>query len=117
MRNALRATTLLLPIALAWRRRARRRRMARKAVLVTGASSGIGRKITERLASNGFFVYAGARAQKDLDDSERHSERAGDSAGRHRREPTSPPPSPRSRRRAADCTASSTTPAWSSSRR
>ncbi|MEP6833619.1 MAG: SDR family NAD(P)-dependent oxidoreductase [Gemmatimonas sp.] len=39
-----------------------------KAVLVTGASSGIGRKITERLASNGFFVYAGARAQKDLDD-------------------------------------------------
>ena len=41
---------------------------ARKAVLVTGASSGIGRKITERLASSGFFVYAGARAQKDIDD-------------------------------------------------
>ena len=41
---------------------------APKAVLVTGASSGIGRKITERLASKGFFVYAGARAQKDLDD-------------------------------------------------
>jgi NAD(P)-dependent dehydrogenase (short-subunit alcohol dehydrogenase family) len=41
---------------------------APKAVLVTGASSGIGRKITERLASRGFFVYAGARAQKDLDD-------------------------------------------------
>jgi NADP-dependent 3-hydroxy acid dehydrogenase YdfG len=41
---------------------------ARKAVLVTGASSGIGRKITERLASQGFFVYAGARSQKDLDD-------------------------------------------------
>jgi NAD(P)-dependent dehydrogenase (short-subunit alcohol dehydrogenase family) len=39
-----------------------------KAVLVTGASSGIGRKITERLASRGFFVYAGARAQKDLDE-------------------------------------------------
>jgi NAD(P)-dependent dehydrogenase (short-subunit alcohol dehydrogenase family) len=39
-----------------------------RAVLVTGASSGIGRKITERLASHGFFVYAGARAQKDLDD-------------------------------------------------
>src|SRR6478672_13573547 len=39
-----------------------------KAVLVTGASSGIGRKITERLAANGFFVYAGARAQKDIDD-------------------------------------------------
>src|SRR6185295_12583564 len=39
-----------------------------KAVLVTGASSGIGRKVTERLASQGFFVYAGARAQKDLDE-------------------------------------------------
>ena len=39
-----------------------------RAVLVTGASSGIGRKITERLAARGFFVYAGARAQKDLDD-------------------------------------------------
>jgi len=39
-----------------------------RAVLVTGASSGIGRKVTERLAANGFFVYAGARAQKDIDD-------------------------------------------------
>src|SRR4051812_5533031 len=38
-----------------------------RAVLVTGASSGIGHKITERLAANGFFVYAGARAQADLD--------------------------------------------------
>jgi len=41
---------------------------AQRAVLVTGASSGIGRKVTERLASHGYFVYAGARAQKDLDD-------------------------------------------------
>jgi NAD(P)-dependent dehydrogenase (short-subunit alcohol dehydrogenase family) len=40
---------------------------APKSVLVTGASSGIGRKITERLAANGFFVYAGARSQTDLD--------------------------------------------------
>ncbi len=39
-----------------------------KAVLVTGASTGIGRFITERLASEGFYVYAGARKQKDLDD-------------------------------------------------
>ena len=38
-----------------------------RAVLVTGASSGIGRRITERLAANGFFVYAGARSQADLD--------------------------------------------------
>ena len=38
-----------------------------KAVLVTGASTGIGRYITERLASEGFLVYAGARKQADLD--------------------------------------------------
>ncbi len=38
-----------------------------KAVLVTGASTGIGRKITEVLAANGYFVYAGARKQGDLD--------------------------------------------------
>jgi NAD(P)-dependent dehydrogenase (short-subunit alcohol dehydrogenase family) len=40
---------------------------APKAVLVTGASSGIGRKITEHLAARGYFVYAGARKQADLD--------------------------------------------------
>jgi NAD(P)-dependent dehydrogenase (short-subunit alcohol dehydrogenase family) len=39
-----------------------------RAVLVTGASSGIGRKITERLAAEGYFVYAGARKEKDLRD-------------------------------------------------
>jgi NAD(P)-dependent dehydrogenase (short-subunit alcohol dehydrogenase family) len=38
-----------------------------KAVLVTGASTGIGRKITERLAADGYFVYAGARKEKDLE--------------------------------------------------
>ena len=37
-----------------------------RAVLVTGASSGIGRKITELLASQGHFVYAGARKAEDL---------------------------------------------------
>src|SRR6516162_7188057 len=36
------------------------------AVLVTGASSGIGRKITERLAADGYFVYATARKEEDL---------------------------------------------------
>ncbi len=40
--------------------------VAQKAVLVTGASTGIGRKITERLASQGYFVYAGARKETDL---------------------------------------------------
>lgn len=39
---------------------------APKAVLVTGASTGIGRKITERLAAGGYFVYATARKEEDL---------------------------------------------------
>jgi len=37
-----------------------------RAILVTGASTGIGHKITERLAAAGYFVYAGARKDADL---------------------------------------------------
>jgi len=37
-----------------------------RAVLVTGASTGIGRKVTERLAADGYFVFAGARKPEDL---------------------------------------------------
>jgi len=37
-----------------------------KAVLVTGASSGIGHNIARRLAREGYFVYAGARKDSDL---------------------------------------------------
>ena len=37
-----------------------------KAVLVTGASTGIGRNLTEHLAAKGYFVYAGARKDADL---------------------------------------------------
>lgn len=39
---------------------------AQRAVLVTGANSGIGRTTTELLAKSGFFVYAGARKDEDL---------------------------------------------------
>ncbi|MDJ0760871.1 MAG: SDR family oxidoreductase [Woeseiaceae bacterium] len=41
---------------------------AQKAVLVTGASSGSGRVIAETLAERGYFVYATARKQADLDE-------------------------------------------------
>ena len=38
----------------------------RKAVLITGATSGIGRLATEKLASEGYYVYAGARKDSDI---------------------------------------------------
>lgn len=37
-----------------------------KAVLVTGASSGIGLRVTKDMAKAGYFVYAGARKDADL---------------------------------------------------
>ncbi|MEM1089810.1 MAG: SDR family NAD(P)-dependent oxidoreductase, partial [Pseudomonadota bacterium] len=37
-----------------------------KAVLITGASTGIGRHLAETLAGAGYHVYAGARKKKDL---------------------------------------------------
>jgi NAD(P)-dependent dehydrogenase (short-subunit alcohol dehydrogenase family) len=37
-----------------------------KTVLVTGATSGIGLRITEHLTSKGYFVYAGARKDADM---------------------------------------------------
>lgn len=37
-----------------------------KAILVTGASTGIGRHLAESLAADGYHVYAGARKDKDV---------------------------------------------------
>jgi len=39
-----------------------------KAVLVTGASSGLGRVMAETMAASGYFVYAGARKDEDLEE-------------------------------------------------
>lgn len=41
---------------------------SQKAVLITGANSGLGRSMAELLASEGFFVYAGARKQAAMDE-------------------------------------------------
>jgi NAD(P)-dependent dehydrogenase (short-subunit alcohol dehydrogenase family) len=60
---ALLAGSLLVATAAARAQEAR----APRAVLVTGASSGIGLRMTEVLSRNGFFVYAGARDRDDLE--------------------------------------------------
>ena len=39
-----------------------------RAVLITGASSGLGRAMAETMAAKGYFVYAGARKENDLEE-------------------------------------------------
>ncbi len=56
-----------LGLSIVWVESSAEQGAKQKAVLVTGASTGIGRNIAERLASEGYFVYAGARKEKDLE--------------------------------------------------
>jgi NAD(P)-dependent dehydrogenase (short-subunit alcohol dehydrogenase family) len=67
LRTLLAAVAMLLPAArLAAQEPPAAEPAKQRAVLVTGASTGIGRKTTELLAKSGFFVYATARKDADL---------------------------------------------------
>ena len=59
--------TLITQTSCAQKSNYSKKHIQQKAVLVTGASSGIGRNITETLAKEGYFVYAGARKQMDIE--------------------------------------------------
>ena len=57
---------VVLPLAVPYAQAETTATEGQKAVLVTGASTGIGRTITDRLAADGYFVYAGARKDADI---------------------------------------------------
>ena len=61
-----RAFVLLILVAFTSPAPAQQPQGTQRTILVTGASSGIGRRITETLASEGAFVYAGARWAEDI---------------------------------------------------
>jgi NAD(P)-dependent dehydrogenase (short-subunit alcohol dehydrogenase family) len=68
MRRCLAGLLLVLPLLYAAEAFSQSDESAQSAVLITGASSGIGRNMAETLAANGYFVYAGARKQADIDE-------------------------------------------------
>ena len=68
MKRVLAALLLALPLLYSAEAITQSGAPAQKAVLITGASSGIGRNMAETLAANGYFVYAGARKQADIDE-------------------------------------------------
>ena len=62
------ALMIILVTAIGGRTLAAQSPTGQQAVLVTGASTGIGRTMTELFASKGYFVYAGARKDQDIAD-------------------------------------------------
>lgn len=58
---------LLMPISIAFAQ-TDDSEAGQKAVLITGASTGIGRNMAETLAREGYFVYAGARKAADIEE-------------------------------------------------
>ena len=65
MKSILLALVAFIPITSGWND-AVQEPEPQKAVLITGASSGIGRTTAEYFAKQGWYVYAGARKDKDL---------------------------------------------------
>ena len=61
------ALVIFMISAVVWQACQAQDNSTQKAILVTGATSGIGLKITEVLSAKGYFVYAGARKQADID--------------------------------------------------
>jgi hypothetical protein len=86
-----------------------------RAILITGASSGFGRRLTEILSEKGWFVCAGARQPEDIAALDAMKNVQALKLDVNSQTDVDMPPSPRSRRAAGGSTASSTTPAWPSS--
>mgnify|MGYP001820418890 FL=1 len=67
MKPVIKALVLAAVVCLSPQLAAAQQDDGQKAVLITGASSGIGRNMAETLAREGYYVYAGARKQADID--------------------------------------------------